>query len=380
MDSVWTRVVLICCALLGASLVLAQGNSARPLVIRVLLATQSKATLTVATPHTAIYTDGTVFTQSDAALEWRLSVTPGGKIGVETAQGVYDTGRQMLTLQTQPGGYFQFAGRIYRGSSAVIAQGNTLQVLNALDLEDYVRGVLPREMPSGWPDEALKAQAVIARTYAVSKLNPNGSYDLCATEQCQVYEGASAETPRGNGASEATRGEILSWQGRAAQTFFHADSGGYTASSAEIWGGQIQYLQARADPGSRTSPTPWRITVSSATIQNAVNRFAPRAGTYKSMTITSRTASGRPSSILINGTTSITGTNVYAFARAIGAKSSMIGLASSNPLVIVGYGNGHGVGLSQYGAKWFAQSGYAYKQILSYYYSGVSIGQYEVAP
>lgn len=376
----WTRVILLCCAVLGASFVLAQGNSARPLVIRVLLSTQSKAIVTVATPHSAIYADGTVFTQSDAALEWRFSITPGGKIGIETAQGVYDTGRQMLTLQTQQNGYFQFAGRIYRGSSAVVAQGGALQVLNALDLEEYVRGVLPREMPSGWPDEALKAQAVIARTYAVSKLNPNGNYDVCASEQCQVYEGASAETPRGNGASEATRGEILSWQGRAAQTFFHADSGGYTASSAEIWGGQIQYLQARADPGSRTSPTPWRITVSSATIQNAVNRFAPRAGAYKSISITSRTASGRPAAILINGAVSITGTNVYAFARAIGAKSSMIGLTSSNPLVIVGYGNGHGVGLSQYGARWFAQSGYAYKQILSYYYSGVSIGPYEVAP
>jgi stage II sporulation protein D len=369
------------CLLLSASLVLAQGVSSRPLIIRVLLAQQATAKLIVATSHNAVYQDGTVLTQSTRPLEWQVRVTPSGKLGVETAQGLFDTGRQQLNLQTERDGYFQFAGTVYRGSVILSARGNSVVVVNALDVEDYVRGVLPREMPTNWEDEALKAQAVIARTYAISRLNQNGDYDVCATEQCQVYQGASAETPRGNGASEATRGFILSWQGRPAQTFFHADSGGFTASSREIWGGNVPYLQARPDPGSRTSPTPWRVAVSNATIQAAVNRFAAKAGTYRSLSISSRTESGRPSAIDIigsSGTARITGTAVYAFSRAIGAKSSMIGLESANPLVIVGYGNGHGVGLSQYGAKYFAQQGYGYQQILGYYYPGVSIGQYEV--
>jgi stage II sporulation protein D len=357
----------------------AQGG-ARALVIRVLLSQRSRATLVVATPHTAAYADGSVFTQSDAPLEWRLSVTPTGKVGVQTAQGVFDTGRQSLTLQTGKDGYFQFNGSVYRDSASVVVQGGSLLVLNLLDLEDYVRGVLPKEMPTNWPDEALKAQAVIARTYAVSRLSPNAPYDLCASEKCQVYDGASAETPRGNAASEATRGEILSWQGRAAQTYFHADSGGFTASSREIWGGDVPYLRALPDPGSRTSETPWSVTVSRATIQAAVNRFAPRAGAFKSLSIPARTASGRPDAILINGTERITGSSIYAFSRAIGARSSMIGVQSLEPLVIVGYGNGHGVGLSQFGARWFASQGYSYRQILGYYYAGVNIGQYEVAP
>jgi stage II sporulation protein D len=361
-------------------MVLAQGAS-RPLVIRVLLAQQSKATVTVATAHTASYQDGVVLTRSSQALEYRVQVTPGGKIGVETAQGLFDTGRQQLNLQTDPEGYFQFAGTVYRGSAIISARGSGLVVVNALDVEDYVRGVLPREMPSSWEDEALKAQAVIARTYAISRLNQSGDYDVCATEQCQVYQGASAETPRGNGASAATRGFILSWQGKPAQTFFHADSGGFTASSREIWGGNIPYLQARPDPGSRANPNPWRVAVSNATIQSAVNRFAPRAGTYRSLNIVNRTESGRPSAIDIigsSGSARITGTAIYSFARAIGGKSSMIGLESANPLVIVGYGNGHGVGLSQYGARSFAIQGYNYQQILGYYYPGVGIGQYEV--
>ena len=378
---VWTRVTLLICALLGASLVFAQGVSSRPLVIRVLLAQQSRASVVMATSHTAVFQDGSVMTQSAQPLEWRFSVTSTGKIGVETSSGVFDTGRQMMTLQSDAGGYFQFAGTVYRGSAIVITKGSGLTVVNALDVEDYVRGILPREMPSNWEDEALKSQAVIARTYAISRLNQSGDYDVCATEQCQVYQGASAETPRGNGASDATRGLILSWQGRPAQTFFHADSGGFTASSREIWGGEIPYLQARPDPGGRASAAPWRITVSNSTLQSAINRFASGVGAYRSIAIESRTASGRPASILIQGASGsarITGTSVYSFCRALGAKSSMIGLENSNPLVVVGYGNGHGVGLSQYGARSFAAQGYAYTQILGYYYPGVSIGQYEV--
>jgi stage II sporulation protein D len=355
-------------------------TGARPLIVRVMLAEQSRANIVVGTPHTAAYADGTVFTQSDQALEWRFSVTPTGKLGVQTARGVFDTGRQAMNLQLGTGGYFQFAGNIYRDSVGVVVRNGGLTVINLLDLEDYVRGVLPREMPSNWPDEALKAQAVIARTYAVYRLRPNAPFDLCATEQCQVYQGLSAETPRGNAASESTRGEILSWGGRAAQTYFHADSGGFTASSREIWGGEVPYLRALPDPGSRTSETPWRVTVSKATIQAAVNRFAPRAGTFRSLAISARTASGRPESIVINGTTAITGPQVYAFCRAIGAKSSMIGVESLEPLVVVGYGNGHGVGLSQYGARAFATQGFSYRQILGYYYAGVNIGQYEVLP
>ncbi len=378
----WSRVVLLVVIVLGVSLVSAQG-AARPLLIRVLLGQQARASLVVATSHTAIYQDGTVLTQSAQPLEWQFSVTDAGKLGVATAQGVLDTGRQQINLQTDAGGYFQFNGKVYRGSAILLARGRALTVINSIDVEDYVRGVLTREMPSNWEDEALKSQAVIARTYAISRLNQSGDYDVCATEQCQVYDGATAETPRGNGAADATHGLILSWQGRPAQTFFHADSGGYTASSKEIWGGDIPYLQARPDPGSRVSPTPWRVAVSNATIQNAVSRFAPGVGTYRSLSILTRSESGRPGVIEISGsagTARVTGTGIYAFCRAVGAKSSLIGLESAKPLVVIGYGNGHGVGLSQYGARAFALQGFNYQQILGYYYPGVSIGQYEVAP
>jgi stage II sporulation protein D len=371
-------------ALIFFSSSIAQIREAQPLTLRILLAQQNKVTVTFPGNHSAVYQDGTVLNTSPTPLEWRLSVV-GGKIGIDANDGVYNTGRDRLILQTSQGvvardGYFQFGDRVYRGAAVALARDGQVTLVNAVDVEEYVRGVLPMEMPTSWQDEALKSQAVIARTYAIANLKPNSDYDLCATERCQVYGGANVETPRGDAAAAATRGQILSWQGRPARTYFHAESGGYTASSREIWGNVHPYLQARPDPGGVASQTPWRITVSTATLQQAVSKYL-RVGTIQTIRVVNRTESNRPTAIEINGSSgkgTITGTNIYAFARAIGAKSSMIDFVTGN--VVEGYGNGHGVGLSQYGARFFAAQGYAYTQILGYYYPGVAIGPYEVVP
>ncbi len=351
-----------------------------PLILRVLIGQQSKANLIFPTSHNATYTDGTLLSQSSTPLEWNLSIQ-NGKIAIVTEAGLFDTGHNRLVFQTDFGGYFQFGGRVYRGAAIVTVRGGTLNVVNALDVEDYVRGVTPSEMPSSWPDEALKAQTIIARTYAIAKLNQSGDYDVCPTAACQVYGGANAETIRGNAAADATRGLIVSWQDRPATTYFSSDSGGYTASGYEIWGTNTPYLQARPDPLSTAPNNPWSLQISSGTVQSVVNRFAAKAGNFRSISIPARTESGRPSALDITGSSGsvrVTGTNVYAFIRALGAKSSLIGISSNNPLVLEGYGNGHGVGLSQYGARGLAASGWTFDQILGYYYVGVSLANYEV--
>ena len=352
----------------------------KPLILRVLIGQQSKANLIFPTSHNATYTDGTLLSQSSTPLEWNLSVQ-NGKVAIVTEAGLFDTGHNKLVLQTDDGGYFQFAGRVYRGSAIVTVRGNIMNIVNAIDVEDYVRGVTPVEMPSSWPDEALKAQTIIARTYAIAKLNQSGDYDVCPTAACQVYGGANAETIRGNAAADATRGLIVSWNNRPATTYFSSDSGGYTASGLEIWGTNVPYLVARPDPLSVAPNNPWRLPISSGTIQSVVNRYAAKAGSFRSISIPARTESGRPSALDItgsSGTIRVSGTNVYAFIRALGAKSSLIGISSNNPLVLEGYGNGHGVGLSQYGARGLAASGWTFDQILGYYYVGVSLANYEV--
>ncbi len=373
----WLR-GLILTGLLLFSVGAAQPRNPNILLIRVLLSQQSKVSLLMPANHSALLSDGTTISSSDTALEWRISVTKGN-IGIETATGVFDAGKDRLILQSNTS-YFQFDGKLYRGAAMLLARGGQVMLVNAVDVEEYVRGVIPLEMPSSWQEEALKAQAVIARTYAIANLNSKADYDLCATERCQVYGGATAETPRGDAAATSTRGLILSYGNRPARTYFHAESGGFTASSREIWGGDLPYLTARPDPGGVSSPSAWRINVNSSTAQSVISRFAS-VGQFRSMRVVDRTESNRPSMIEVvgsAGTAKIVGTNIYALARALGAKSSMIDVVSSNPLIIEGYGNGHGVGLSQYGARYFAAQGYGYTQILGYYYPGVGIGAYAV--
>lgn len=351
--------------------------------MRVWLNTALSVSLTFAEAHTAYFDNGSVFNRSDLALEWRLSVGRNNKIWIESQQGPYDTGRDRLVFETAPQGVFQYGARAYRGWAVVSVKPGGLQLVNSLPVEDYVRAVLPGEMPSGWPFEALKAQAVIARTYAISRLNTVGDYDMCATERCQVYNGATGETAPANAATAATDGLIVSYAGKPAQTYFYADSGGFTASSAEIWGGNLPYLIARSDPTSISPDSSWRLQPSSGAISSAISRIAPGAGAYRSLRIVSRTDSGRVGTLEVvgsGGTVRLSGNGAYNFVRALGAKSSLVNVESTSPLVITGSGNGHGVGLSQWGARGLAALGWSYEQILGYYYQGVSLSNYTLGP
>lgn len=122
------------------------------------------------------------------------------------AQGVWLEGK-VQPFWEFPGSYFRLDGRTYRGGVRLFSRGGRLLVVNLVPLEDYLLGVLPREMPRGFPREALKAQAVVARTFAVNRLNPKAPYDLCAGEACQVYLGFGVETATHAEAVRATRGK-----------------------------------------------------------------------------------------------------------------------------------------------------------------------------
>lgn len=374
-----TTVLAALAALLAPNALAAGG----PLPIRVLVQSAPSARLTFPAVHTAFFADGKVLARSTTPLEWRLAVGANGKISVEAKGGVlYDTGRERLLFEAPPAGAFALGGKPYRGSASVIARGRSLDVINVLDLEEYVRGVVPVEMPSGWPDEALKAQAVIARTYAIARLGSAGDHDVCATTACQVYGGASVETARADAAAAATRGIIASYAGRPARTFFHADSGGYTASSREVWGEDVPYLVARPDPGSRSPRSPWTASPAAGLVASAVARLAPGVGRLRSLAVSARTESGRIDGLALGGdqgTAVLSGAVAREFARAIGAQSTLLVVSSNAPLTLQGTGWGHGVGLSQWGARSLAIAGWTYDQILAYYYTGVALSNYVTA-
>jgi len=153
-------------------------------------------------------------------------------------------------------GLLTLGGRPYRGDLVVRSNGATLSVINALELDEYVRGVVPSESPSRWPMAELKAQAVAARSYALAELKPSATYDLVPTTEDQVYGGVSAERPRSNEAVEKTEGEILMFDGRVARTYYSSSSGGQTESAQDAWPGSapIPYLRSVADPWDTYSP------------------------------------------------------------------------------------------------------------------------------
>ena len=302
-----------------------------------------------------------------------------GTAGAHLTLNGQDAGSDTLYLPPAPGSAVQIAGRNYRGGLLLRAGGGVVNAVNVLDLEDYLLGVVPAEMPSGWAakgaGEALRSQAVIARTYAAQHINPGASWDLCATESCQVYGGVSRETPAGDDAVLSTRNQVVSYGGLAARTYFSSDSGGYTASSRETWGQDLPYLQARPDPASQGPNSRWALSLPLSQVSAVAARYGVR-GQVQSVAVTSVSSSGRVQAIRLvsaGGSKTLEGAESGGFVRSLGAKSSRVTLSGLDPLILSGAGAGHGVGLSQWGAAGLAQQGWNYLQIMGFYYAGASI-------
>ena len=199
--------------------------------------------------------------------EGRRVVTVGSKrpFRVTDARGrsrVLPAGRRRVTRGPFP---LRFAagaavltldGAGYRGALVVRGRRGSIDVVNELPLERYLRGVVPWEMPHRWPAQALRAQAVAARSYALATLKHGGAFDLYADTRDQVYGGIRAETRETNLAVGATAGRVLTWDGRAALTYYFSTSGGRTAAAGDTlpWAPRVPYLVSVDDPYDGASP------------------------------------------------------------------------------------------------------------------------------
>lgn len=152
------------------------------------------------------------------------------------------------------GALLQLDGKEYRGEIRLSVVSGALQVIDVLGLDAYLLGVVPGEVPKEWPTAALQAQAVAARSYALASIVKSRPFDLYSDTRSQVYYGVSAESPATSAAVKATRGQILSYAGKVATTFYYSSSGGRTASSKDVFGVVTPYLQARDDPWDTLSP------------------------------------------------------------------------------------------------------------------------------
>jgi SpoIID/LytB domain protein len=145
-------------------------------------------------------------------------------------------------------------GRLYRGSLQVSAQGGFLRVVNFAGLENYLQGVVAGEMPHSWPLDALRAQAVAARSYALANLVKGKPFDLYADVRSQIYLGVAGEKPRTTEAVQSTAGEVVLYGGKVASTLYFSTSGGKTASAVDVFGVSVPYLVSRPDPWDKLSP------------------------------------------------------------------------------------------------------------------------------
>jgi stage II sporulation protein D len=156
-------------------------------------------------------------------------------------------------LLFQPGAAALSLKHRYRGSIQVDVTGGKLRAINMVGLEQYLYGVVPSEMPFKWLPEALKAQAVAARSYALATRR-TGAFDLYPDTRSQVYLGIEHEKPSTNAAVDATAGQVLLYQGQVAKTYFFSTSGGRTASAEDVWGEPVPYLVSVPDPYDSISP------------------------------------------------------------------------------------------------------------------------------
>ena len=274
-------------------------------------------------------------------------------------------------------------GKPYFGGLKLIAIKNNLVVINIVTIEEYLRGVLPKEMSPSWNIEALKAQAVAARTFALKnrKRHQHEGYDLCSTVHCQAYDGVESLYDRTDEAISSTFGEVLYYNDKMIEAPFHTDSGGITENAVDIWGTDFPYLRATTEIETETMP--WKVGFTFEEFSKRLKESGHNVGDVKFVKLTNleigkvkedRSSSGRVKFLSVigsGGELKLTGSDMR---NIFGLKSTLFDVGiNGEAIVISGYGWGHGVGMSQNGAQTFAEHDYSYDKILTHYYKGTNI-------
>jgi len=293
-----------------------------------------------------------------------------------------------------------YKGRKYFGIIKIIPNGKSIRIINRLPLEDYLKGVIPAEMPMGKGDsyfQALKAFAICARTYAVDRMKDNNSlFDVYVDTRDQVYGGAGYDRELGDSAVDETAGMILTYDGNPALVYYHSSCGGHTEDASKVFGVDEPYLKGVKDgdpPNCSiasnfywTERYPERIF-----IERLINAGLLSSGSYsiKNVEVKNRDESGRVSVLLVSLSNSegdnkniiIEGNRIRSVIKRTNGsdilRSTMfdISLNEDKTVIINGRGYGHGVGLCQWGAINQSINGIGYKQILSFYFPGTEVSK-----
>ena len=274
-------------------------------------------------------------------------------------------------------------GKRLRGTLEIVRQKNlTLLIINHVALEEYLRGVLSKEAPDYWPEEALKAIAIAARTYAVYQRASKAQvdYDVTGDVMSQDYGGKTAEKAATTRAVKETAGLILAYHGKLFPTFYHSTCGGMTEHSRVMGDYNIEPLQGGI-ACSLCAASPffkWQRRLTRADLAWALRKSSHGSiGTIRDVRVTKRTPSGRAQEITLSGSLRTLRLTGYDLRVLLGFEQIRSTFFTVEPVgddfVVEGHGWGHGVGLCQWGSAELARRGLLAPEILSYYYRGAAL-------
>ncbi|NET42008.1 SpoIID/LytB domain-containing protein [Okeania sp. SIO2B3] len=289
-----------------------------------------------------------------------------------------------MWIEPKGEGYVWIGDRWYRGRTHIIPSKSGITAINYVDIEQYLYSVIGAEMNGNWPQAALKAQAVAARSYALNKRqeNSNNFYDLGNDQLWQVYQGIKTESPGTYAAVDATKGQVLTYNGQIILALFHSSSGGHTENVEDVWSNPLPYLRAVPDFDQDAPVYEWTESFTQAELKQRIS------GVGNIISMSPQTTTPHNSVITIKvlgdaGVKTLQGTDITA---ALGLKSTRFivtpnkdeGQQIPTSFKITGKGFGHAVGMSQWGAYNLARNGYNYQQILLYYYQGANLARIDV--
>ena len=301
-------------------------------------------------------------------------------------QKIYDLKNKVkLVVKSSDGRGIWVGQKRYSGILNLLVLDSEILVINILGIEKYLSSVVGSEMPAKWPLEALKAQAIASRTYAL-KQKGNPIYDIDSTQKNQVYNGLESRTYKTVRAVRSTRSLVLTYKNKLINALFHSSSGGMTENSQDVWKNEYPYLSSVRDFDRNNPKLQWKKKFSSGELQ----KLFPEIGGIKKIEILNITNTGRVKNVKIfgkYGSDQISGVDIrkrmnlkstFMRFKFIEDKKYISDNDNSNipiekTLIVFGQGSGHGVGMSQWGARYMASKGQKAERILKHFYKGVRI-------
>lgn len=315
--------------------------------------------------------------------------------------------------------FIECQGKKYRGAIRLSVLRGKILIINVINIDEYLYGVVGKEMSPSFPIEALKAQSVAARNYAICSLGRHSSegFDLCNGIHCQAYAGVSGEAESVREAVDETSGKLLRYHGKIVECYYYASNGGYSESSENIWVSELGYLKGKRDPFEDPERTPnykWEVTFTAEDMKKTLAGRGIDIGDILDIEVTKYSKNKHVLEIKIVGTKgekfyykdniraafpkevkstyfTVTSGSSGVSAKVLGVNGlysvtiapshvltgngleKLSGKGKAGEFTFSGGGYGHGVGMSQYGAKFMAEEGYTYDEILDFYYTDTEI-------